>query len=269
MADVKISALPASTTPLAGTEVLPIVQSSQTKQVSVANLTAGRAVSAISYTPTGSTIPTNGVYLPAANSVGVATDSTERMRVHATGGVSIGTTADSGSGGLRVLGTINGGNNANFATTGLNQQSGFVIQGGSATGISYNQISHSFGIASGALYSEFMYATGAIGSITQNGTTGVLYNIVSDQRLKENIADAPSSSNDIDAIQVRSFNFISDNSSTKYGFIAQELETVAPYAVYKPTDKEAMMGVDYSKLVPMMLKEIQSLRARLKAANIE
>ena len=45
MADSKISALPASTTPLAGTEVLPIVQSSATKQVSVANLTAGRSVS--------------------------------------------------------------------------------------------------------------------------------------------------------------------------------------------------------------------------------
>jgi len=45
MADLKISALTASTTPLAGTEVLPIVQSSTTKQVSVANLTAGRSVS--------------------------------------------------------------------------------------------------------------------------------------------------------------------------------------------------------------------------------
>jgi len=50
MADLKISALTASTTPLAGTEVLPIVQSSTTKQVSVANLTAGRAVSAASVT---------------------------------------------------------------------------------------------------------------------------------------------------------------------------------------------------------------------------
>ena len=50
MADTKISALPASTTPLAGTEVLPIVQSGVTKQVSIANLTAGRAVSASSVT---------------------------------------------------------------------------------------------------------------------------------------------------------------------------------------------------------------------------
>jgi hypothetical protein len=43
MADTKISALTASTVPLAGTEVLPIVQSG-TKKVSVANLTAGRDV---------------------------------------------------------------------------------------------------------------------------------------------------------------------------------------------------------------------------------
>ena len=52
MADLKISALPASSTPLAGTEVLPIVQSATTRQVSVANLTAGRAVSALSLTST-------------------------------------------------------------------------------------------------------------------------------------------------------------------------------------------------------------------------
>ena len=44
MADLKISALPASTVPLAGTEVLPIVQSGATKQVSITNLTAGRDV---------------------------------------------------------------------------------------------------------------------------------------------------------------------------------------------------------------------------------
>ena len=57
MADAKISALPASTTPLAGTEVLPVVQSGTTKQVSVANLTAGRAVSAASLALTGTSLP--------------------------------------------------------------------------------------------------------------------------------------------------------------------------------------------------------------------
>lgn len=58
MADAKISALPASTTPLAGTEVVPLVQSGTTKNVSVADLTAGRAVSAASLSLTGSALPT-------------------------------------------------------------------------------------------------------------------------------------------------------------------------------------------------------------------
>ena len=61
MADTKISALPASTVPLAGTEVLPIVQSGTTKQVSVANLTAGRAISATQLTlTTGNLIVASG-----------------------------------------------------------------------------------------------------------------------------------------------------------------------------------------------------------------
>lgn len=56
MADKKISALTGASTPLAGTEVLPIVQSGSTVKVSVANLTAGRDVSARDITTTGNTI---------------------------------------------------------------------------------------------------------------------------------------------------------------------------------------------------------------------
>lgn len=52
MADKKISALNASTTPLAGTEVLPIVQSGATVKVAVSDLTAGRAISATQATLT-------------------------------------------------------------------------------------------------------------------------------------------------------------------------------------------------------------------------
>lgn len=46
MPNVKISELPAASTPLAGTELVPVVQGGVTEQVTVANLTAGRAVSA-------------------------------------------------------------------------------------------------------------------------------------------------------------------------------------------------------------------------------
>jgi hypothetical protein len=56
MPDLKISALPAATTPLAGTEEAPIVQGGTTDRVTVANLTAGRAVGGLSFTSTGGTV---------------------------------------------------------------------------------------------------------------------------------------------------------------------------------------------------------------------
>ena len=69
MADKKISALTSVTTPLAGTEVLPIVQSSSTKNVTVDNLTKGRTVNATTFdtdvaaagvTLTGTTLAADG-----------------------------------------------------------------------------------------------------------------------------------------------------------------------------------------------------------------
>jgi Chaperone of endosialidase len=124
--------------------------------------------------------------------------------------------------------------------------------------------------SSGNTFIIFRNSAGTgIGSITRVTTTNaVAYNTTSDQRLKENIADAESASNLIDEIQVRQFDWKTDGSHQRYGFIAQELVTVAPEAVHQPKDPKEMMAVDYSKLVPMLVKEIQSLRARLKAANI-
>ena len=61
MANIKISALTSAAVPLADTEVLPIVQSGATVKVSVANLTAGRAVSATQMTlTTGNLIVASG-----------------------------------------------------------------------------------------------------------------------------------------------------------------------------------------------------------------
>ena len=131
-----------------------------------------------------------------------------------------------------------------------------------ASGFQAN-IGHATGTASGQPFVYMVYGGVAIGSITQSGTTAVLYNLTSDQRLKENIANAESSSDLIDAIQVRQYNWKSDGSFQRYGFIAQELVTVAPEAVHQPADPEEMMAVDYSKLVPMLVKEIQSLRKRI------
>ena len=49
------------------------------------------ALSAGGFIPTSSTVPANGVYLPAANSVGVATNGTGRLFVDASGNVGVGT----------------------------------------------------------------------------------------------------------------------------------------------------------------------------------
>jgi hypothetical protein len=72
MADTKISALTSSTTPLAGTEVLPIVQGASTVKVSVANLTAGRAISATTLTAsTGDITSTAGNFVVGTSGKGI------------------------------------------------------------------------------------------------------------------------------------------------------------------------------------------------------
>jgi hypothetical protein len=100
------------------------------------------------------------------------------------------------------------------------------------------------------------------GGIQWNGSN-LLYNNSSDARLKDNVADADDTASLIDAIQVRKFDWKESGTHQRYGFIAQELIEVAPEAVHQPEDEEEMMGVDYSKLVPMLIKEVQSLRARV------
>jgi hypothetical protein len=108
----------------------------------------------------------------------------------------------------------------------------------------------------------FYNPNGLVGSISTSASV-TQYNTSSDERLKENITDANDAGDKIDAIKVRQYDWKADGSHQDYGMVAQELMTVAPEAVHQPEDSEQMMGVDYSKLVPMMLKEIQSLRARI------
>ena len=108
----------------------------------------------------------------------------------------------------------------------------------------------------------FTNGNGAVGTIKTNGSA-TAYNTSSDKRLKDNITDANSAGTKIDAIQVRQFDWKADGTHQDYGMIAQELQEVAPEAVTAPEDPEEMMGVDYSKLVPMLVKEIQDLRARV------
>jgi len=118
--------------------------------------------------------------------------------------------------------------------------------------------------SNGSKFLSFLNSGGTeIGYVEENTNTSVNYSTSSDQRLKENIADADDAGSKVDAIQVRKFDWIADGSHQDYGMVAQELQSVAPEAVSGDADSEDMMGVDYSKLVPMLVKEIQSLRNRV------
>jgi hypothetical protein len=160
----------------------------------------------------------------------------ERMRIDSGGSLCIAST--SSYGGYKLSATTNGGAIAIFVNTDTG--------GSSQTSV------------------VFRRNTSDVGSISTT-SSATSYNTSSDVRLKTNVSDAAPASALIDAIQVRQFDWKSDASHQRYGMIAQELLEVVPEAVSVPTDPEQMMGVDYSKLVPMMIKTIQELTTRLAA----
>jgi hypothetical protein len=174
---------------------------------------------------------------------------TEKLRIDSSGNLLVGQTTQVNG---EKLGVTSSSNTFLVKTTGNN----------STARLTY--VTQSTGTT---VYDYYICNSTNTGTISTNGTT-TSYNLTSDQRLKQNIQDADSASSLIDSLQVRKFDWKSDNSHQRYGFIAQELLTVAPEAVYQPTDTNEMMAVDYSKLVPMLVKEIQSLRQRLSAANL-
>lgn len=55
-----------------------------------AAITAVGAVTGLTLIPTGATAPTNGMYLAAANTLGLGTNSVERLRLNASGALGIG-----------------------------------------------------------------------------------------------------------------------------------------------------------------------------------
>ena len=89
---------------------------------------------------------------------------------------------------------------------------------------------HATGTASGTRYIGFGYGINELGSITQNGTTGVLYNTSSDYRLKQNPQPLTGAKEFILALQPKTWSWVADGSKGT-GFIAHEAKLVAKESV--------------------------------------
>jgi len=92
-------------------------------------------------------------------------------------------------------------------------------------------------------------------------SSAVAYNTSSDYRLKEDLKDF-AGLDMVSKIPVYNFKWKTDDNRS-YGVMAHELQEVLPQAVSGDKDAEEMQSVDYSKIVPLLVKSIQELTAKV------
>ena len=103
------------------------------------------------------------------------------------------------------------------------------------------------------------------------------YGAVSDETLKQDIADASSQWDDIKAIKVRKFRFKDNPTGDLHiGVVAQELETVSPKLVTEVatssddlTSTETVKSVKYSVLYMKAIKALQEAMTRIETLETE
>ncbi len=166
----------------------------------------------------------------ASGFMSFGTNNTERMRISSTGALLIRTTTN------------------DFGSTQVNA---------SSTSYTFHSVRTGTGSEGHLVFSN---ANGAVGSIFTNGST-TLYNATSDYRLKQDFKNYDGLSL-VSKIKTYDYEWKSDK-SRMYGVIAHELAEVIPYCVTGDKDGETMQSVDYSKLVPVLVKAIQELKAEV------
>jgi hypothetical protein len=170
----------------------------------------------------------------------------ERMRITSGGSLLVGTTSSTG------------------IATGSSVNVGITLGGGviaSQVNNNSNQYwSKASGYTSGDFTAHFVNNT-YVGGISTNGST-TTYAIASDYRLKTDLKEF-NGLDILNKIKTYDYEWKSDG-SRMYGVIAHELQSIINYAVTGVKDGDRMQGVDYSKIVPVLIKAIQELNDKIK-----
>ena len=122
---------------------------------------------------------------------------------------------------------------------------------------------------------RFINGNGLVGNVTVSGSS-TAFNTSSDYRLKENVDYTWDATTRLKQLKPARFNWISDSDNTvQDGFLAHEVSSVVPEAVFGTKDAEIQengdgyQSLDNSKLVPLLVKTIQELEARITALEAE
>jgi hypothetical protein len=164
---------------------------------------------------------------------------------------------------------------SNNGTVALEMTTGYgvALNPGGAAQVRWNNdaVSDANAVVGRANAVDKFYVKSATGAV-QNSTNS--YGGISDLRLKENIADATPKLAELQQVRIVNFNLINDvNKEKQIGVIAQELELIFPSMVDTSIDKDddgndlgtTTKTVKYSVFVPMLIKAIQELNAKVTA----
>lgn len=125
--------------------------------------------------------------------------------------------------------------------------------------------------ADGAFFIQFADADGTIGGITVNGASNTAFATSSDYRLKTDLKTITNATAEINQLKLYDFAWTRNPSKREYGVLAHEAEAIYSPAILGTKDKVNADGsiepqlADYSKFVPLLLKAVQELSAKVTA----
>ena len=95
-------------------------------------------------------------------------------------------------------------------------------------------------------------------------STATSYVTTSDYRMKENVDYTWDATTRLKQLKPARYNWINDATNTlEDGFLAHEVSSIVPNAVFGEKDADEMQGMDYAKLTPLLAKAFQELEARI------